>query len=354
VRDWLSEALASKEASAPATLGTSSGGCYPGALGNADVLLPSKEASAPATSGTSSGGCYPHPDVLGNLILRRESKLALFAHMDEVGFLVRHITAEGFLMVAPVGGVEVSAAMGSRVRVGEKAVPGVFGAKPVHLLRAEEKTKLPAMDSLYVDIGASSREDAERCVRLGDSVTFERRYAVTDGGCILSPALDDRAGCAVVLDILLNTELPVSAAFTVQEEVGTRGAATAAYALEPEIAIVLEATTAADLPGTAEGKRVCEVGKGAVLSFMDNGTIYDRELFELALRLAAERGIPVQVKSAVAGGNDAAAIHKSRAGVRTLAISVPCRYLHSPCGVIAERDLLAVRDLCRAVLELKC
>ncbi|MDR3344831.1 MAG: M42 family peptidase [Oscillospiraceae bacterium] len=293
-------------------------------------------------------------DALGNLLVRRKPKIAFFAHMDEVGFLVRYVTLEGFLMVAPVGGVEVSAAMGARVRVGEQAIPGVFGAKPVHLLSADEKSKLPAMDSLYIDVGAASREETEKCIRLGDSVTFERRYTHTDGGCILSPALDDRAGCAVLLDILLNTELPISAAFTVQEEVGTRGAQTAAYAMKLEIAIVLEATTAADLPNTADGKCVCEVGKGAVLSFMDNGTVYDRELFNLALRIAEERGIPAQVKSMVAGGNDAAAIHKSRAGVRTLAISVPCRYLHSPCAVIAERDLIAVRDLCAAVAENLC
>ncbi|MDR1408734.1 MAG: M42 family peptidase [Oscillospiraceae bacterium] len=293
-------------------------------------------------------------DNLGNLLVRRAKagtpKIALFAHMDEVGFLVRYITAEGFLRVAPVGGVEASVAMGTRVAVGKGFIPGVFGAKPVHLLSADEKGKLPSIDSLYVDIGAQSRRDAEKYTQLGNAVTFERRYTVTNGG-ILSPALDDRAGCAVLLDLLLNTDLPIDAAFTVQEEVGTRGAQTAAYALEPDIALVLEATTAADLPGAADGKKVCEMGKGAAISFMDNRTIYEKKLFGLALHVAREKGISAQVKSMVAGGNDAAVIHKSRAGVRTLAISVPCRYLHSPCGVMAQSDLFAVRDLAAVLVE---
>jgi endoglucanase len=299
-------------------------------------------------------------DSLGNLLVTpkgaKSVRTAFFAHMDEVGFLVRYITDEGFLKVAAVGGLEASAAMGSRLNIGSAALPGVFGAKPVHLLSSDEKSKLPSMDSLYIDIGADSREDAEKRVRLGDSVTFERRYSVTPEGCVFSPALDDRASCAALLDLLLSGELlsrggDWAAAFTVQEELGTRGAQTAAYALKPESAIVLEATTAADLPTAVEGKKVCEIGKGAVISFMDNGTVYDREMFESALKLAEKKSIPAQVKSMVAGGNDAAAIHKSRTGVRTLALSVPCRYLHSPCGVVAQSDLQAVRNLAAALAD---
>jgi len=326
----------------------------------------------------SQAGIKSEADALGNLLVRRSGestpKTALFAHMDEVGFFVRYITEEGFLRLSAAGGTEASAALGARVEVGEEfaytsgrgrealnfidagarsssGVAGVFGVKPVHLLSDSEKNTLPAKDALYIDIGAQSRADAERHVRLGGSVSFERRYTVTESGCIMSPALDDRAGCAVLLDLLLNTNLPFDAAFTVQEEVGARGAQTAAYALAPEVAIVLEATTAADLPNTRDGKRVCELGGGAAISFMDNGTVYDRELFELALSVAEEKGIPAQVKSLVAGATDAAAVHKSRAGVRTLTVSVPCRYIHSPCSVIDLRDLRAVRDLAAAVLE---
>ncbi|MDR1806158.1 MAG: M42 family peptidase [Clostridium sp.] len=288
-------------------------------------------------------------DPLGNLLVRRGGAATLFAHMDEVGFLVRHIDGDGLLYVAAVGGVEASAALGARVRVNGHG--GVFGAKPVHLLDGEGKSKLPPAASLYVDIGASSREEAEALVSLGDAVCFERQYTSTQAGCVMSPALDDRAGCAILLDILLNTDLPVDAAFTVQEEVGTRGAQAAAYSLEPSVALVLEATTAADLPITAQNKRVCELGKGAALSFMDNGTIYDKELFALALAAAEREGIAAQVKSMVAGANDAAAIHKSRGGVHTLAISLPCRYLHSPCGVIDLRDLQAARALAECVVR---
>ncbi|MDR0884518.1 MAG: M42 family peptidase [Oscillospiraceae bacterium] len=302
------------------------------------------------TAALAGAGVPYEVDALGNVLVRRAGgrKIALFAHMDEVGYLVRHITPDGFLRVAAVGGIDPAAALGARGQVGERV--GVFGVKPVHLLDADAKEKVPQEDALYLDIGATSRADAAERVQLGDAVTFARSWTQA-GTRVLSPALDDRAGCAVLLDLLLHTDLPVDAAFTVQEEVGTRGAATAAYALAPKVALVLECTTAADLPSVPEGKKVCHLGDGAVLSFMDNGTIYDKELFALAQRVAAEQGIPAQVKTLVAGGNDAAAVHKSRAGVRTLALSVPCRYLHAPLGQIDLDDLTAVRNLTAAVVQ---
>ncbi|MCL2023450.1 MAG: M20/M25/M40 family metallo-hydrolase [Oscillospiraceae bacterium] len=290
-------------------------------------------------------------DALGNVIAQREgAKVTVFAHMDEVGFLVRYITEDGLLLLRSVGAVLVSAALGARVTVGKKPVQGVIGMKPVHLLSASDMGKLPAIDSLYADIGASSREEAQKLVSVGDAVHFERYYCETHGGKIMSPALDDRAGCALLMELLRDKDLPISAAFTVQEEIGARGAATAAYAMNPEIAIVLEATTAADIPDVAAEKRVCEQGKGAAISFMDNGTLYDRRLFDLAFKAAREQGLPVQAKSVVAGGTDAGAIHKSRGGVRCLTISLPCRYIHSPCAVIDKRDIESVLGIVRGIV----
>ena len=159
-------------------------------------------------------------------------------------------------------------------------------------------------------------------------------------GMIKARAIDDRAGCAIML-ALIDEELEYDTCFTfvVQEEVGLRGSGAAAFTVDPEMAIVLESTTAADIPSAAGEKRVCEVGKGPVVSYMDRRTIYDKQLYALAFDTARGLDIPCQTKTMVAGGNDAGAISLARWGVRTAAISLPCRYLHSPSCVIAESDL---------------
>ena len=166
---------------------------------------------------------------------------------------------------------------------------------------------------------------------------------------ICSKAIDDRAGCAILLH-LLEQDAPYdfTAAFLVQEEVGLRGAKAAAYTVDPDFALVLEATTAADIAGAEEDAKVCCLGGGPVVSFMDRSTIYDKELYRMAFSLAEKNGISCQTKSRIAGGNDSGAIHVSRGGVRTLAISLPCRYLHSPSCLADLNDL----DACTALLPL--
>ena len=180
---------------------------------------------------------------------------------------------------------------------------------------------------------------------------FDARYEYHDGR-VISKAIDDRFGCLVLIQ-LLQSELPYDLyfSFVVQEEIGLRGARTAAYTLAPDSAIVVEATTAADIPFAEEEKQVCQVGKGAVVSFMDRSTLYDREYYQLAMKLAKEQKIPVQTKTMIAGGNDAGAIHCSRGGVRTLAVSVPCRYIHSSAGLASVSDMEAVLALVKAAAE---
>ena len=169
-------------------------------------------------------------------------------------------------------------------------------------------------------------------------------------GIITSRALDDRAGCAILIQLLKSElEYDMTFVFCVQEEVGLRGSKVAAYTVAPEAALVVETTTAADVADVAEEKQVSRVGQGPVISFMDRHTIYDKGYYDLALRTAKEQGIPCQVKQAVAGGNDAGAIHTSRGGVRTIAVSIACRYLHAPAGLIAEQDY---HDTGRLVQEL--
>lgn len=280
-------------------------------------------------------------------LARAKKALLLDAHMDEVGFLVTHVTEEGFLKFAPVGGVDARVLPGRAVRVGDgPGIPGVIGAKPIHLLTKEERGRAVPGDDLYVDIGARDRADALRTVLPGDMVTFDSPY--TDNGyTICGRALDDRAGCALLLHCIQREDWAYDAvfSFSVQEETGLNGAKTAAFAARPQAAIVVESTTAADVPGTEKDDQVCRLGAGPVLSFMDRRTIYDRAYARAAFDIARQAGLPCQWKEAVAGGNNAGAIHQSRAGVRTAAVSLACRYLHAPVGVIRASDYAAAQRL---------
>nr|WP_206425691.1 M42 family peptidase [Ruminococcus sp. Marseille-P6503] len=285
-------------------------------------------------------------DNLGSIIAfkkgRRTSgkRVMVSAHMDEVGMIVTYINADGTLKISPVGGIDPRAVFGRRVEIGKNRICGVIGGKAVHNLTAEERKKSAPFEAMTVDVGTDSREETSKLVSPGDSVCFSSQFTEFGDGLLASKAIDDRAGCAVMLK-LIRDELEYDTYFTfvVQEEIGLRGSACAAYAVNPDAALVLEATTAADVPSASEEKRVCALKKGPVVSFMDRHTIYDKELYDLAFKTAEELDIPCQTKSMVAGGNDAGAIHVSHGGVRTAAISLPCRYLHTPYCVIAYEDL---------------
>lgn len=274
------------------------------------------------------------------------NRLMVSAHMDEVGLIVTRVCEDGLLRFTSVGGIDPRVLCGRPVLVGDKRIPGVIGVVPVHLSSGEEKSRAPKIDSMTIDIGASNAAEALEQVKPGDVCVFDTAYELFGDGLIKAKALDDRAGCAIMLE-LMKHEYPGDVYFTfvTMEEVGLRGATCAAYSVAPDYAIVLESTTAADIAGVDREAQVCRVRRGAVISFMDRHTIYDRELFDRALATGREKGIAVQVKEAVAGGNDAGAIHKSRGGVRTLAISLPCRYLHAPASLIAKSDLDAVYEL---------
>lgn len=266
----------------------------------------------------------------------------LSAHMDEVGFIVIDITSDGMLKVEQVGGMDRRVICGKAVTVGASGVKGVFGIKPVHLSSHEEKEKIPSMEKMYVDIGAESKEQALRFVNVGDYAVFDTPFLCREGR-VFAKALDDRAGCLVLIEMLKQQlAYDMHFSFLVQEEVGLRGAAAAAYTVEPYASIVVESTTAADTAGVDPSRQVCRLGEGAVVSFMDKRTIYDKDYYKLALRCGQHAGVKVQLKQAVAGGNDAGVIHCSRGGVRTVAVSLPCRYIHSGTSIITEEDLEAV------------
>ena len=302
------------------------------------------------------GGADYTVDALGNLIVEvkgkqpAKNKVMLCAHMDEVGVMATFIKTDGTVKCNTVGGINPAVLLGRAVKFESGAV-GVIGVKPVHLCKEEEKNALPDAAEMAIDLGADTREQAEALVRPGDTAVFTSEYTLM-GDKILSKALDDRAGCAVMLDMIrTGVAYDTVFCFNVQEEVGLRGAAVSAFSVAPDYALVLEATTAADVADAPEEKQVCVLGKGPAVSFMDNATVYDPALFKKALALAEENNIPAQPKTMVAGGNDAGSVHKSRAGVRTLTVSVPCRYIHSASCVCDKNDVLATRQLAEKLNE---
>lgn len=302
------------------------------------------------------GKCEYHTDALGNIIVFKKGKnipshkVMLDAHMDEVGVIVTYITGDGMLKFSPVGGIDTKVLLARQI-IFDNGTLGVVGIKPIHLSKGDEKNKIPDADSLYIDIGVSSKEEAEKLIKIGDTGVFLSDFVEFGDSKIKGKALDDRVGCAVLID-MINSELEYDAyfSFSVQEEIGLRGATTSAYGIDPDYAIVLETTTAADIIDVPEHKKVCKLGEGAAVSFMDRSTLYSKELFDTAFKVAGEKGIKIQPKTVIAGGNNAGAIHKARAGVKTITINTPCRYLHSPSCVCDTRDIESVRKLAEALL----
>lgn len=304
--------------------------------------------------------CDYKVDNLGNLICfckgkkSSDKKVMICAHMDEVGFIVTYINDDGTLAFGEVGGIDTSVIIGRQVKIGN--ISGVIGSTAVHNLDKDERENPPKTDSLYIDIGADSKEDAEKYIHLGDSVCFDSEF-LEMGRCIKSKAIDDRAGCAMMIKLIREQpEYDTYFVFNTQEEIGLRGSRVSAFTVQPDFAIVLEATTAGDIDGVSGARKVCELGKGAVVGFMDRSTVYDKQLYKLAFSTAEECGLPCQTKTMIAGGNDSGAIHLTGRGVRTIAVSVPCRYLHSPSCVIDYADLdstvALVRELAKKVHEL--
>lgn len=297
-------------------------------------------------------------DNLGSVIAYKKGKkkpnktVCINAHMDEVGFIITGITSDGYLRFAPVGGIDTKVCLDRAVTVGENRINGVIADKAYHLLEDSEKDKAPSFDKLLIDIGAKSETEAQSVVSLGDFAYFESDYTELGNGYIKAKALDDRIGCMLMIE-LIKSELEYDTVFcfNVQEEVGLRGSKCTSFAVGADISIVLEATTAGDLDGVTGADRVCVLGNGGVVSFMDNRTIYDRELYKLAINTASENNIPVQTKTAVAGGNDAGSIQTSGKGAKVMALSLPCRYIHSPSSVVKKSDIDNTRKLLKEILK---
>ena len=296
-------------------------------------------------------------DRMGNVIAfkkgRTGSRHLLFsAHMDEIGFIVLDAAEDGLLQFRPIGGVDPRIAVSKYVTVGEKRVKGVIGALAIHLQSEEDEKRVLGYRELYIDIGAKNKDDALADCPPGSYVYFDSGYAEFGDGCVVSKALDDRVGCHNLLRLLEGEyDCDVTCAFVVQEEVGLRGAYGAAFDAQADTVIVLEGTAAGDLGCVDRTRRVCELGQGVAVSFMDRASIASAELYRELLALAEKRGIAHQIKRGVTAVNDAGAYQRSREGTRTCVLSVPCRYIHGPSSVMKLSDAEAQYQLARACAE---
>ncbi len=294
-------------------------------------------------------------DSMGNVIVHKAGKgkrVLISAHMDEVGFIISKITDSGALRFKTVGGIETTVMAGKRVIIGKNRIKGIIGSKAVHLQSASERDAMLKVTDLIIDIGAKDRAAAERLVKVGDYGTFDGECVEFGDNLMKSRGLDDKAGCAVLLELLReDSALDLYASFTVQEEVGLRGSIIAANRVKPEAALIFEGTTCSDVFPTPEHMTVTKLRGGAALTAMDRAAIPDRELFELIVRCAEDNSIPYQIKRTTMGGTDAGSIQRSGSGVRTAVISTPCRYIHSPISVMCKSDFEACLSLGKAVLK---
>lgn len=299
-------------------------------------------------------------DAMGNLTALQtglqypQFTVMIAAHMDEVGLMVTAVEDNGLIQFTNVGGIDARILPGLRVKVGRDRDPGVVLWKPIHMGR---DMKTAPMDSLRIDVGASDKKAAKP----GDRIAFDSAYTQLSQDTVRGKAFDDRVGCAILVDILQNGPYPVTvaAAFTVQEEIGLRGAQVAAQRLQPDAAIVLEGTTAYDVPDPnleldaddLPANPGAKLGAGVVLTLVDGRMISDPRALSFLRDIASANGIDYQFKTVGGGGTDGGAIHTAQSGIPTLTLSTPCRYIHSPTALMNLKDYESTRQLAQAALR---
>ena len=301
-------------------------------------------------------------DALGNLIaIKRASgtpsgRILLAAHMDEVGLMMTTFDDNGLVRFGKVGGIDDRVLPARAVLVGEKRVPGVIAVKPVHLTEKSDRDQVMSWKQLAIDLGATTRAEAERLVQRGDRAVFatEFRELAREGSSwrtVQGKALDDRVGCALLAELLRHRyPFDLVAAFTVQEEVGLRGAGVAAYAEKPDAAIALECTGANEVPTRKDVNPSTRLGGGPAITLQDASFIADARLVRHARATAEALGIAHQFKQPTIGGTDAGAMQRTRAGVPAITIAVPARYIHSPAAIMNLNDFDATLALLREML----
>jgi putative aminopeptidase FrvX len=288
-------------------------------------------------------------DRLGNVIGIRKGKknapkVMLAGHMDEIGLLVKTISKEGFLQFAKIGGIDDRVLLAQNVKVStdKGTVPGIIGSKPPHLLKEDERKRVATYDELFIDIGAQNPEEVKKMgVRIGNQVEFDVKFAQIGKDTVTGKALDDRVGCAVMIEAmkqLEKTECTIHAVGTVMEEVGARGAITSAFGIDPDVCIALDVTVAGDTPGIKEIEAPIKMRKGPSLTVSDALLITHPKVLRLLIDVAEENKIPYQLEAGLPGGTDAGRVSLTREGVPSGVISIPTRYIHSPNSMLSLDD----------------
>lgn len=301
-------------------------------------------------------------DRMENIIAIKKGKpkaprIMLAAHMDEVGLMVKTINKDGFLQFSKMGGIDDRILPAQKVVIHTKKTiyPGIIGSKPPHIQKEEERKKIINLDALFIDVGAENKEDAiNRGIAIGDAVAFDVQYNKLGRDVVMGKAFDNRAGCAAMVEtmkLLEKTECTVCAVGTVQEEVGLRGAATAAFGVDPDLALALDVTFAGDVPGVREYDTSVKMGKGPALTISDSGLITHPKILRWLQDTAEKEKILIQLESGLLGSTDAARISITRQGIPSGTISIPTRYIHSPVGVLSLKDVEESAKLAAAAIR---
>jgi len=308
-------------------------------------------------------GIESKEDSLGNLIMTKgkgEKKVMICAHMDEVGLRVKYIDENGFLKFVTVGGIDTRILPASRIRIlSNRWIDGIIGVKPIHRLKEEERKKAPKLEDLYVDVGAGSREGAETLgIEVGSPILFPDDF-YSNGKVAMCKAIDDRVGCLILARVMREVKAKDKVLYgvgSVQEEVGLKGARTAAFSLSPDLAIVVDTTPAGDTPGFNEGDQPIKVGKGPVFGLAEGGgrgLITNERLLNMLKESAKKESIPYQLELGEGGMTDGAAVYITKEGIPTCSVSIATRYLHTGFSLASWEDIeWAIKLLKRVISDL--
>ena len=281
-------------------------------------------------------------------------KVMLAAHMDEIGFIVKHIDDQGFLRFHTLGGFDPKTLTSQRVIVhGKKDLIGVMGSKPIHVMSPEEKNKAARITDFFIDLGMSKKE-VEKYINVGDPITREREL-IEMGECVNCKSLDNRVSVFILLEVLKKLKKPahdIYAVFTVQEEVGIRGANVAAQAIQPDFGFGIDTTIAFDVPGASPHEKITELGKGVAIKIMDASTICDSRMVKFMQKTADKHKIDWQSEILTAGGTDTAGIQRMTPGGSIAgAISIPTRHIHQVIEMTHKKDVQDAISLLKKCLE---
>jgi putative aminopeptidase FrvX len=301
-------------------------------------------------------------DKLENVIAIKNGKpkapkIMLAAHMDEVGLMVKTITKDGFVKFSKMGGIDDRILLAQKVAIYTKKGTrlGIIGSKPPHIQKEEERKKIITYDDLFIDVGAESKEAASKIgLAIGDPIAFDIKYTNLGNDVAIGKAFDNRVGCVAMVEtlkLLKRTDCTVCAVGTIQEEVGLRGAAAAAFGVDPDLALALDVTIAGDVPGVREFDASAKMGKGPALTISDSGLITHPKVLRWLIDSAEEKKILFQLESGLLGSTDAARISITRQGIPCGTISVPTRYIHSPVGMVHLKDIEASASLTATAIQ---